>query len=400
MNHRLFAPLLGYLGWIMLALSAACRPSTSSPPSSSQTMPAIHEDHLSLDDPRLQWWGRFACNPDGVRRAAWTASQLVFRCEAESVTLTAGHEPLPGDPTPWPLYLQVQVDSLAPNVIAIPPQSRDLPLTLAEPLAHGVHTIRVIKRSEARTGIWRIEGLSLSADGKLLAPPPSPLHHLEVIGNSITCGYGNLGTEAECDFSAQSEDGTQSYAAIAARQFGATYTAVAYSGRGIWRNYDGSKTGTLWDLYRQTFPGDTSLLTQPPTDTPEVVVINLGTNDFAMGIPHRDTFVAQYEKLGRYLFERYPEVALVLLSGPMLSDAAPRRALSTLRSYLDDVQARLAEQGLARVHRFDLTPQGQLGYGCAWHPSLAQHRLNGAELADFLQHTFGWEPVVNKTTQD
>lgn len=399
MNHRLVLPLL-YLGWIILALSPSCRPSTPSQRSSPQTMSATQHGPLSLDDARLQWWGRFDRNADGVRRAAWTASQLVFRCVAESVTLTVGHEPLPDDPTPWPVYLQVRVDSLPPKVVAIPPQSRGSSLTLAEQLAPGPHTIRVIKRSEAMTGLWRIEGLALSAGGQLLSPPPLPSHHLEVIGNSITCGYGNLGTEAECDFSARTEDGTQSYAALAASRFDAAYTTVAYSGRGIWRNYDGSKQGTLWDLYRQKFPGDTSHLPLPPTHAPDVVLINLGTNDFAMGIPNQGKFVAQYEELGRYLFQLYPETSLVLLSGPMLTDVSPQRALSALRSYLDEVQARLAEQGMERVYRFDLTSQGELGYGCAWHPNLAQHRLNGAEMADFLQRTFGWEPSVNKTTPD
>ena len=48
------------------------------------------------------------------------------------------------------------------------------------------------------------------------------------------------------------------------------------------------------------------------------------------------------------------------------------------------------ELGMDRVHRFDLSTQGELGYGCAWHPNVAQHQKNAAELTGFIRDRFGW----------
>jgi lysophospholipase L1-like esterase len=382
---------------LVLAAWLGCQgqtPAGTSSPSSSP-MSERTDSSLSLNDPRLRWWGRFVEAEDGSRRSAWTAAQLVFRCEAPRLELQMGHESLPAEPSPWPLYVQVQIDQLPPDTIALPPQAPGVWWTLADSLSPGPHLVRITKRSEAMTGVWRVEGLRLDDKGKLLPPPPLPNHYLLAIGNSITCGYGNLATEAECDFSAALEDGTQSYAALAARQMGAAYAAICYSGRGVWRNYDGSQTGTLPQLVREGLIGD-SLALSSSSPAPDAVIINLGTNDFALGIPDQAGFVGAYLALARLLRQQYPQAALILGTSPML--LGDRRRLQ--RAYLDHVQAELKAAGFERVYRLDFSTQGRVGYGCNWHPNLAQHRKNGEELATFLQNQLGWEQPVNKTAQD
>jgi lysophospholipase L1-like esterase len=311
---------------------------------------------------------------------SWTGSQLVFRCEAAQVVMGVHSEPGELDPQgrPWPVYLTVLVDSGAPQVMAVHPETQSL--TLATDLGPGAHTVQVFKRTEALTGGLVLTGLTLGPGGQLLAPPPRPLRHIEMIGNSITCGYGNLGESRDCKFSADTEDGYQAYGALAARRLGAAYTAVCYSGRGISVNYGGSTEGTLLELYQQVLhePGGPRYDFDGPA--PSVVVINLGTNDFAGRIPDRIAFVDQYVALAQLIRQHYPDAGLVLLTGPMHGG----ERLATLRRYVDEVAAALQQAGQARVWRLDLTPQGPLGYGCDYHPNLAQHELNAQELIDFL----------------
>ena len=57
-------------------------------------------------------------------------------------------------------------------------------------------------------------------DGALMDPPAGAGRLIEVIGDSITCGYGNLGTLADADcFTTESHWDT--YGAVAARALGA-----------------------------------------------------------------------------------------------------------------------------------------------------------------------------------
>jgi hypothetical protein len=115
-------------------------------------------------------------------------------------------------------------------------------------------------------------------------------------------------------------------------------------------------------------------------------VINLGTNDFAHGTPDEGAFCQAYTQFLGRLRGYYPHTRLVLLTGSMMRG----RPLETLQAYLTRVVATRAAAGDTLISRFDLSPQGELGYGCDWHPNLAQHARNADELTAFLRQEMGW----------
>ena len=82
-------------------------------------------------------------------------------------------------------------------------------------------------------------------------PPPGPGRLIEVIGDSITCGYGDLGKLGDADCY-PTESHWDTYEAVAARMLGAEVSTIAASGRGVIRNYGGDTTGTMPMLYPLT----------------------------------------------------------------------------------------------------------------------------------------------------
>lgn len=64
-------------------------------------------------------------------------------------------------------------------------------------------------------------------------------HALEVIGDSISAGYGNLAGYVPCDFGTTFEDGFMTYGAIAARMTDADVHIEAISGIGMAVAVDG-----------------------------------------------------------------------------------------------------------------------------------------------------------------
>lgn len=384
--------LLGWLGFLLSSCesTATREPEAAAPPAMTEPDLPFSPHQTSVLGPEFLRLGRMR-ERDGGLAMVWTGTQLSFRVKSDSIWLHAEPEPERASRPPDHLvYLTVIIDDEPPRNLALPyDRTRYL---VATGLGDGAHTVTLFKRTEAMTGSVVLKSIELSEGGEWLAPPPQPERLIEFIGNSITCGYGNLGDPA-CSFSAETEDGYQTYAALATRQVRARMQTVCYSGRGVWRNYDQTQTGLLPELYLRYHPLD-STATYPFNDpSPDVVVINLGTNDFSSGNPPEKPFVQAYAELIRTVRQYHPKAAVVLLTGPMLNqdDGELRRPLSTQKQYLDAVVAQLSAEGMTDLYRFDLSPQvdGE-SYGCNFHPAVAKHRQNGQELARFLAQTFDW----------
>ena len=64
------------------------------------------------------------------------------------------------------------------------------------------------------------------------------------MGDSISCGYGITG-EPPCRFSLDTERVTEAYGMRIGAALGADVTTIAWSGKGAYRNFDGSTAETL-----------------------------------------------------------------------------------------------------------------------------------------------------------
>lgn len=275
----------------------------------------------------------------------------------------------------------------------------DTLFALATGLPRGIHTVAVRLRTECGQSLTSFNGFRI--EGAPATAPAAPERRIEFYGNSITCGYGILDSVASNGFKLSTEDEGRTYAAIAADSLGAERHTICWSGRGVLQNYGGDTTyPTLPELFRQVVPWDTTLLWDFSLWTPQVVVVDLGTNDYSTASAQPDSakFHRAYRAFLDSLRDKYPQARLVLLDGPMMSDTYPAglNTLTKLRAHLDNLVAEMSGLGV-RISHFSLSPQGQLGYGADYHPSLAQAALNGRELAAHLR-TLDWTSSVTPGT--
>jgi lysophospholipase L1-like esterase len=256
---------------------------------------------------------------------------------------------------------------------------------LASGLAAGTHTVELYRQTEGAQGESRLIGLTV-ADGALMDPPGGSNRLIEVIGDSITCGYGNLGALADADcFPTESHWDT--YEAIAARALNAEVSTIAASGRGVIRNYAGDTAGTMPMLY----PRVVTNAATPEWDfqfEPQAVVINLGTNDISNskgdpGDPFRDTYAA----LLATVRAAYPHTYIICIIAPLLNGGD----LTTIGGHIKAaVEARHAA-GDANVEFFDSIPaQTSDKYACQYHPNVAENMLMADMLAGELRAKLGW----------
>jgi len=268
--------------------------------------------------------------------------------------------------------------------------SSDTLHVLASGLAPGFHLVELRAKTEANNATTRFRGFRIEGTAAPLPAPSS--RRIEFYGNSITCGYGILDSVASNGFSTKTEDEGRTFAALAADSLGADRRVVCWSGKGVFKNYGSDTvTPTLPKLHRQILPSDANNLWDVSRWVPQVVVVDLGTNDFSGVAPDSAKFFQAYMGFVDSLHAHYPDARLVLVDGPMLSDGYPAgmNALTKVRAHLETVVATGKTRGISISH-LQLTPQGALGYGADYHPNQAQARLNGQELTAHVRALTGW----------
>jgi lysophospholipase L1-like esterase len=327
------------------------------------------------NDPNIFYMGRVDCRPEGPTFAFPAVSvRLRFRGSALDLRLIDSGT---GTATTTNYY-DVSVDGGAPTRLEAAAGDHTYPL--ARDLGDGEHTAEIVKRVESNgnSGKGQLLGFRVREGTRLLPVRPRPLR-VEFVGDSITCGYGNEAsttTPEGLHYTTINANANAAYGAVAARLLDAEYVAVAISGRGVHRNY-GDQAGELAAaFYDDTLPDDPAA---PPWDftryRPDVVVVNLGTNDFSPPGPDRDAYKRAYGSFLKQIRRHHPDALLLAVVGPMLSDSYPAGALAwtAIQRDVSGVVDELAKQGDTNVHYLALTPQ-RAPYGEDYHPTRATHR--------------------------
>lgn len=352
---------------------------------------AIVQHFVSPAEVPIRWEGRIDARNAAAPRFAWPASGLRLRFRGTGLVLRlrdVSYEDVIRDTD----YLAVYVDERAPITIALEAGVLDYPV--AHGLPGGDHEVRILKRTEAEVGTITLEGLSLEGRrASFLAAPDVRPHRMLAIGDSITAGYGIDGPDAFCHYGAGTSNATRTFAFLAAQQLDAEVQAIAWSGRGVYRNNDPSIPELIPEVFERQLATEAEPHFSPTAFVPEVIVVNLGTNDLSQPNIERARFYTAYRAFLDRLRSLYPSAHLVLVVGPMLADDYPphSRALSKARrTALGLVAERRAhgDRAISFLEMFGASPEE--GYGCDYHPSLRTHHRMADTLVAHVRTTLGW----------
>jgi Lysophospholipase L1 and related esterases len=329
-------------------------------------------------DAALRYVGRFDTGDAAGPRCTWSASAVAFTLSGGSASVTFQD----GGKNHW----QVVINGEPASVLALEAGVKTYPIATGLPA--GRHTIELVKRTEASQGATQILGFEIDDDAKLLPTPARP-RRIEVIGDSISCGYGNEAPNKEEKFTPATENAWLAYGAVAARAVDADYVCIAWSGKRLWPG------NSIVDLYDRVAPNVSQAKWDFSRQIPDVVVINLGTNEFnAKENPDEAGWVDAYVKFIGEIRARYPKAAIYCAVGTMISEwPGERKPRSTILGYLKKVLARANADtaGAPPVRLLDFGVQAQHhGIGAQWHPSVKTHSIMAEKLVAALQRDLGW----------
>jgi len=282
-------------------------------------------------------------------------------------------------------YFVAIVDGKQLPKLCLPKDASEM--TIAENLNNGTHTLELVKATECLLGPVSFRGFVLDEGKTLIAGTEREERQIHFIGNSITCGYGIEAESPYEHFEAQTENFYEAYAAITARELNADYLVVARSGIGVYRNYGEASEGSeenMRVIYNRVIYDDSSSVQSFGNYQPDVVCVNLGTNDYSTNGVNDELFKEAYLEFLDTLMARYPQSKIVLLAGPMLNSSL----------YTNNLKAFVEKKNTWRSKRvsfFEMSAQGGLGYGADWHPSKDQARKSAGELIGYLSGLMGWE---------
>jgi lysophospholipase L1-like esterase len=272
-------------------------------------------------------------------------------------------------------------------------------IPLATGLASGNHSVQFWRLTEGSFGDTTIHGLTLDTGASLLPPDPRPPHKIEVLGDSISAGLGDLSpANGPANYDGPAEDGYQAYGPQIARMLNAEWSVIAHSGVGVTRVACESYTG---DTMPQEFMYTECPYMNPGATMwnfsqwqPDVLIITLGTNDWvnsycmSVALPSDSDFEMGYEALLMEARTAYPNAEIFALGTFLSSAAGPQWPECSM-----DIQTSVMHRNDSHMHAVDpstwLDPATDF-IGDETHPTVAGHTKIANNLAPIIKQTLGW----------
>jgi lysophospholipase L1-like esterase len=259
--------------------------------------------------------------------------------------------------------------------------------TIAENLSDSEHLVKIVKICGYGQRL-QVSVPNLRTDKNTVKPSDKREIKIEFVGDSITAGHGIEGGTAN---SRSVENSELTYAALTAKHFNADYNIVARSGVSLTFAYGGGKGDfkqmyEAWDYYHGKSDNNKWDFNADPVD---IVVINVGTNDYWAGIANkagaegsRQTFTNDYIEFLKFVREKNPNATIIAGLGPMSYH---------LMEEIENAVDAMDDNGIHAVKLEPQNPASTDGVGTENHPSIATNKKVSETLIKAIQKFTGLE---------
>lgn len=290
-------------------------------------------------------------------------------------------------------YLKVYVDGVEQEDVLVDEKLQTI--TLAEGLdPNETHTVEVRKRNSARSSTAGLVHLELT-DGAKLARPADKERLIEFVGDSLTVGWSAAkGAENETAWSTKTEDGTRTYSKQVADAFNAEYMVTAISGRGVVMNNSGGGAPYFPDIYpKLDYYNDSETNYDSKTNydfalQPDVIVINLGSNDATNSDLDLDVFKAGVISFIQMVREKNPNAKILWAYG--MRDLRP--STDPLHDEAGEIiEAAIAELNDPNVYYMLLESVDPNTEIHLTHPIASSYVARGEAIIEKIEEITGWQ---------
>lgn len=390
------------------------------------------ETFIPAADPACWYTGRTRTNADGSRTFDWAGVQMwvALKHATYAKAVINASEGFLG-------RISVEANGFESTTFFVGGGNPQLEFLAARDL-YGDTTLRAINILEPSFGaapagttdvpfpVGSLTFLGWKTDGVAVLPPlktaaaavvgavattlePRRTRKIELVGDSISSGYGSRGSSKmnrlhQCPVNDLTSGNKYTYNWAIAEAFGAEMSAIAWSGKGMYRNCCEGTYSKRWAvetmplLWRRRLAGDPD-----STDwdfakdgAPDMLIINLGTNDFSHDTTpgtgaNRTEFEAGFRAsyvqfvLNATRLYRKPRLPVFIAQadGPLHSSPVWDRLHDTLQLIASDITT-------AGGNASFLDMRGPVFDGCGGHPGVGGHAAMAQLAIPQIARVMGW----------
>jgi lysophospholipase L1-like esterase len=326
----------------------------------------------------VTYTGRTEVLPDGAVRFDWVGTYFQTDFSGGRIDMLAADK--------GTSYYNIFVDGKLKAKIKVTGKEKQL-VKLASVADKRVHRLKVQKCTEGEFGCTTISAFLLAPKGTMKAVPRQH-RTIEIYGDSYTCGYGDESAAATDPFKLETENCDKAYGCIIARYFNADYVLIAHSGRGVVHNW-----GDTLQLSRSTMSTrmahvyddfDAKTVYHFNAYQPDIVMINLGTNDFSVNaLPTDEQFVGGYVNMLKQIRSSYGNVPILCIIAHSANDR------------LTGCMAKVKELMKADKNLYIGNPMNDIitekyDMGASYHPNYQGQRKVAMTLIPRISAIMGW----------
>lgn len=335
------------------------------------------EKAVKANDAAVRYTGRTQVQPDGSVTFDWVGTYLETRFSGGTLSLRLSEK--------GTSYYNVFVDGALHRVVKT--NGTDTLINFVSGINRKMHSLRIQKRTEGEFGKTTIHQFVLAPSGSMQQEPKVRTRHIEFIGNSLTCGYGTEGKNRDEPFKLETENCNLSFSTIVARYFDADYSLIAHSGKGAVRNYGDSvrvSAVTMKDKMLQTFDEGSTQQWNFTGYRPNLVVINLGTNDFSLEPqPYKSEFVKAYTQILKQLRKHYGDIPVLCV----YSCTVPAPVYSFYEAAVNAMDDKNIFLLKMKENLFNDTTD----LGAVWHPNYNGQRKMAMSIIPYISTIMKWK---------
>lgn len=259
---------------------------------------------------------------------------------------------------------------------------------IAVPKGKKTHHLSVYKATEATNDGVLFAGTSANL---VKSPAVKSKKKIELIGDSITSGFGNDASTTPCgsgDWYDQ-HNAYWAYGPVLSRALNIDFVLSSVSGYGMYRNWNDEHENepNIPDVYENLYLNKDSSKPYDFAFQPDLVSICLGTNDLSDGdgkksrLPfNEEKYVSNYIDFIKTVYKHAPKTRIVLLSSPMVSGEKNVTFIKCLKKVIQAFENDTAHKPIALFEFQPMTPKG-----CGYHPDIADDKVMADQLIPYFK---------------
>jgi len=263
---------------------------------------------------------------------------------------------------------------------------QSFPIVVSE--KKNTHHLSIYKATEATNGGVLFAGTT----AKLVdSPAPKSKKKIELIGDSITSGFGNDDSTIPCgtgDWYDQ-HNAYWAYGPVLSRALDIDYVLSSVSGYGMYRNWNDEhlEEPIIPEVYENLYLNKDSSKPYDFKFQPDLVSICVGTNDLSEGdgkkprLPfNEEKFISNYIDFIKTVYKHAPNTRIVLLNSPMVSGD---RNVTFIKCLKQVIQAFDKDKTHKKIELFEF--QSMTPKGCGYHPNIADDKVMADQLIPYFK---------------